>query len=235
MMQDAIQTRIEGLLQRIAAAASRAGRDPSEVILMGASKTVDPDRIALATQLGLQHVGENYVQEAAAKFDHLSDLRQSATWHLIGHLQTNKVRQALQLFDIIGTVDSERLAHRIDTVAGETGKRVPVYVEVNMGSEISKTGVDPDRLTDLAHAISACNNLQVIGLMAVPPFTPDPDGARRYFRWLREMRDNLNSSQVFDYPVEGLSMGMSHDFEVAVEEGATVVRLGSSIWGARPA
>ena len=235
MMQDAIQARIEGLLQRIAAAASRAGRDPSEVILMGASKTVDPDRIALATQLGLQHVGENYVQEAAAKFDHMSDLRQSATWHLIGHLQTNKVRQALQLFDIIGTVDSERLAHRIDTVAGETGKRVPVYVEVNMGSEISKTGVDPDRLTDLAHAISACNNLLVIGLMAVPPFTPDPDGARPYFRWLREMRDNLNASQVFDYPIDGLSMGMSHDFEVAVEEGATVVRLGSSIWGARPA
>ena len=233
--QESIQTRIEGLLQRIAAAASRAGRDPSGVTLMGASKTVDPERIALATQLGLQHVGENYVQEAAAKFDHISDLRQSATWHLIGHLQTNKVRQALQLFDIIGAVDSERLAHRIDTVAGETGKRVPVYVEVNMGSEISKTGVDPDRLTDLVHAISACNNLQVIGLMAVPPFTPDPDGARPYFRWLREMRDALNASQVFDYPIEGLSMGMSHDFEVAVEEGATVVRVGSSIWGARPA
>ena len=234
LTQEVIQARIGGLLQRIAAAASRAGRDPSQVALMGASKTVDPERIALATQLGLQHVGENYVQEAAAKLEHMSGLRQSATWHLIGHLQTNKVRQALQLFDIIGTVDSERLAHRIDTVAGETGKRVPVYVEVNMGSEISKTGIDPDRLTDLAHAISACNNLQVVGLMAVPPFTPDPEGARPYFRWLREMRDGLNSSDVFDYQVEGLSMGMSHDFEVAVEEGATVVRLGSSIWGARP-
>ena len=235
VMQEVIQARIEGLLQRIAAAASRAGRDPAIVTLMGASKTVDPERIALATASGIQHVGENYVQEAADKLDHMSELRQSATWHMIGHLQTNKVRQALELFDVIETVDSERLAHRIDTVAGEAGKRVPVYVEVNMGSEISKTGVDPDRLTDLAHAISACNNLQVVGLMAVPPFTPDPDGARPYFRWLREMRDNLNASQVFDYPVEGLSMGMSHDFEVAVEEGATVVRLGSSIWGARPA
>ena len=235
MMQDVIQARIEGLLQRIAAAASRAGRDPSEVTLMGASKTVDPERIALATQLGLHHLGENYVQEAADKFDHTSSLRQSATWHMIGHLQTNKVRQALDLFDVIETVDSERLAHRIDTVAGETGKKVPIYLEVNMGSEISKTGVEADQLPSLAQAVSACDNLQVAGLMAVPPFTPDPQGARPYFQLLRQMRDRLDQAQIFDYPIEGLSMGMSHDFEVAVEEGATIVRLGSSIWGARPA
>ena len=235
VMPDVIQARIEGLLLRIAVAASRAGRDPSEVTLMGASKTVDPDRIVLATQLGLLHVGENYVQEAADKFGHMSELRQSATWHMIGHLQTNKVRQALELFDVIETVDSERLAHRIDTVAGEIGKKLPVYLEVNMGSEISKTGVDAEQLPGLAQAVSACDNLQVVGLMAVPPFTTDPQGARPYFQILRQLRDGLNQAQIFDYPVEGLSMGMSHDFEVAVEEGATVVRLGSSIWGARPA
>ncbi len=235
MMQEAIQARIHGLLERMEAAASRAGRDPADVTLMGASKTVDPERIALATELGIQHVGENYVQEAAAKFQHMSSLRRSATWHMIGHLQTNKVRQALDLFDVIETVDTERLAHRIDTVAGETGRRVPIYLEVNMGSEISKSGVDPEQLAGLAQAIAACNNLQVAGLMAVPPFTPDPQGARPYFQSLREMRDDLNRRGILDYPVEGLSMGMSHDFEVAIEEGATIVRLGSSIWGARPA
>ena len=235
MMQEVIQARIEGLLQRITAAASRGGRDPAGVTLMGASKTVDPERIALATELGLLHVGENYVQEAATKFEDMASLRQSATWHMIGHLQTNKVRQALQLFDVIETVHNDRLAHRLDDVAGEMGKRVPVYLEVNIGSELSKTGVDPERLTELAHAIAPCNNLQVVGLMAVPPFTPDPEGARPYFQKIRQLRDDLNQAQIFDYPAEGLSMGMSHDFEIAVEEGATVVRLGSSIWGARPA
>ncbi len=233
--QEVIQARIEGLLARIAAAASRAGRGPDAVTLMGASKTVDPERIALATGSGIQHVGENYVQEAADKLGQMATLRQSATWHMIGHLQTNKVRQALDLFDVIETVDSERLAHRIDTVAGEIGKKLPVYLEVNMGSEISKTGVDAEQLPGLAQAVSACDNLQVVGLMAVPPFTTDPQGARPYFQILRQLRDGLNQAQIFDYPVEGLSMGMSHDFEVAVEEGATVVRLGSSIWGARPA
>ena len=235
MMQEVIQARIEGLLQRIAAAASRGSRDPAAVTLMGASKTVDPERIALATDLGLLHVGENYVQEAATKFEDMASLRQSATWHMIGHLQTNKVRQALQLFDVIETVHSDRLAHRLDAVAGEMGKRVPVYLEVNMGSELSKTGVDPERLTELARAIAPCNNLQVVGLMAVPPFTPDPEGARPYFQKIKQLRDDLNQAQIFEYPVESLSMGMSHDFEIAVEEGATVVRLGSSIWGARPA
>ena len=234
-MQDVIRARIEGLQQRISDAAVRAGRDPSEVTLMGASKTVDAERIALATELGLQHVGENYVQEAASKLEGMEALRQSATWHMIGHLQTNKVRQALQLFDVIETVHSPRLAQRIDAVAQELGRRVPVYLEVNMGSELSKTGVDPDQLAALAEAIAPCRNVQVLGLMAVPPFTPDPDGARPYFRKLRQLLEDLNGRRIFDYPMQGLSMGMSHDFEVAVEEGATAVRLGSSIWGARPA
>lgn len=234
-MQEEIRARIERIQDRMSSAAARAGRNPSEVTLMGASKTVGSERIKAATDLGLLHVGENYVQEAAGKHQDLATLRDSATWHMIGHLQTNKVRQALQLFDVVETVHSARLAQRIDAVARELGRVVPVYLEVNMGSEISKTGVDPDQVMQLAEAIASLQHVKVAGLMAVPPFTPDPEGARPYYQKLRELRDELNQRHILDYQVEGLSMGMSHDFEVAIEEGATVVRLGSSIWGSRPA
>ena len=234
-MEEDIRARVERIQQGIAQAAQRVGRDPNSVVLLGASKTVDAERIRLATAGGLQHVGENFVQEAKAKLDNLPSLRESATWHMIGHLQANKVRQALDLFDVIQPVDTLRLAQRIDTVAGELGRRVPIYIEVNLALEPTKTGVPPDQVIALAEAIAPCQHLRLEGLMAVPPFTEDPEGGRPYFGKLRGVRDTLNQRQLFDYEVQGLSMGMSHDYEVAVEEGATIVRLGTSIWGARPA
>ena len=233
-MESEIQVRIQRVQQRIADAAQRVGRHPRTVTLLGASKMVQPEWIEAATLHGIAHVGENRIQEAVAKFQRLPSLRDSATWHMIGHLQGNKVRQALELVDVIQTVDTARLAQRIDSTAGEMGRSVPIYIEVNLGLEESKTGVAPGQLLELADAIAPCQHLKLEGLMAVPPFTEDPEGARPYFKMLRDLRDTLNQRQLFDYEVGGLSMGMSHDFEVAIEEGATMVRLGSSIWGARP-
>ena len=233
-MQIEIGTRIEHVQQRIAQAAHRAGRDPETVTLLGASKTVDPQRIKMATVQGIHHLGENFVQEAKDKFERLPALRASATWHMIGHLQSNKVRQALDLFDVIQTVDNIHLAQRIDRVAGELARQVPIYIEVNLGLEPAKTGVSPDQLLVLAEAVAHCPHLRLEGLMAVPPYSESPEGTRPYFKGLRELRDTLNQHRLLDYEVKGLSMGMSYDFEVAVEEGATMLRLGTSIWGARP-
>ena len=234
-MQNDIGARLEQIRQRINQAAERGGRDPSKVTLLGASKTVDPEAIKLATEYGLSHVGENRVQEADAKMKLLPSLRQSATWHMIGHLQSNKVRQALELMDVVQTIDDGRLARRMDEMAGELDIQLPIYIEVNLGLEPSKTGVAPDNMLALAEEIATCHNLKLEGLMAVPPYTPDPEGTRPYFQSLRQLSESLNQRQVLDYEVDGLSIGMSHDFEIAVEEGATMVRLGSSIWGARPA
>ena len=233
-MENELRLRIEHVRQRITAAAQRAGRDPDAVTLQAACKTVDPERIMLAIDLGIQHVGENWIQEAAAKFKRLPALRPSATWHMIGHLQTNKVRRALELFDVIQTIDSVRLAQRIDRLGGELGRQIPVYIEVNVELEPTKSGVPPDQVTTLAEAIAACPHLRLEGLMAVPPFLEHLEAVRPYFKKLRELRDTLNHQQLCDYEVTGLSMGMTHDFEVAVEEGATLVRVGTAIWGPRP-
>ena len=228
-----LERTLPALQDRIERATSVAGRSTSSVRLVAVTKAHPLAAIDAALVAGLVDLGENRVQELSEKV--MARGRGAATWHMIGHLQTNKVRQALQLFDVVETVHSARLAQRIDAVARELGRVVPVYLEVNMGSEISKTGVDPDQVMQLAEAIASLQHVKVAGLMAVPPFTPDPEGARPYYQKLRELRDELNQRHILDYQVEGLSMGMSHDFEVAIEEGATVVRLGSSIWGSRPA
>lgn len=234
MGQEELHVRLEQIRERIALAARRAGRNPQEVALLGAAKKVEPERILMAIRLGLRHIGENRVQEAEAKFKSLESLRHSATWHLIGHLQTNKVRRALELFDVIQSVDSIRLAQQIDHVAGELNRLVPIYLEVNVGLESSKSGVPPDQLMALAEAISHGRHLRLEGLMTVPPFLEDPEAVRPYFKRLRELRETVNQWHLFEHEVSGLSMGMSHDFEVAVEEGATIVRLGTAIWGPRP-
>ena len=235
MEQDDIRLRLETIHQRIAEAAHRAGRDPSEVKLLGASKQVEPERVLKAIELGVKDIGENRVQEAEAKFNHLASLRRSATWHMIGTLQSNKVRPALELFDVIQPVNNLRLAKRIDNVAGESQRQVPIYIEVNLGQEESKTGVAPDQVMEMAEAIAECEHLRLAGLMAVPPLLENPEDLRPYFKKLRELRDRLNELSPFDQELLGLSMGMTHDYEVAIEEGSTMIRLGTAIWGPRPA
>ncbi|MBI3949171.1 MAG: YggS family pyridoxal phosphate-dependent enzyme [Acidobacteria bacterium] len=233
MGQDELQSRLERIRERIALAAQRVGQDPQDVTLLAAAKTVAPERILMAIQLGVRHVGENRVQEAESKLKSFESLRDAATWHLIGHLQTNKARRALQLFDVIQSVDTIRLAGQLERVAAEMNRLVSVYIEVNVGTEQSKSGALPDQLMALAEAISKHSHLRLEGLMAVPPYLENPQAVRPYFRRLRELRQMINDQHLFDYEIRGLSMGMSHDFEVAIEEGATLIRLGTAIWGSR--
>lgn len=234
MVQEEIEVRLHQIRERIARAAHASGRPPQSITLLGAAKQVEPDRILRAIRLGVHHIGENRVQEAEAKLERLPELRSSATWHLIGHLQTNKVRRALNVFDVIHSLDSPRLAQVLNRTAAQLNRRVPVYIEVNVGQEPTKFGVLPDHLMSLAEVVAKSEHLRLEGLMAVPPYEEDPEAARPHFRKLRELLESLNRQRLFDYEVRGLSMGMSHDFEVAIEEGATVVRLGTAIWGPRP-
>ena len=234
MTQTNAQINIEPVLQRVAQAAERSGRSAADVAILGASKTVDPERVLQVIAQGIGHIGENQVQEAEGKFDHPGFSESGVTRHLIGHLQSNKARRAVELFDVIQSVDSARLAKRLDQIAGEMNRKLPVYIEVNIGLEESKNGIAPDDLTELATVVAECEHLELEGLMTVPPESEDPQGARPYFRMLREMRDGLEQLPAFQGRSLKLSMGMSHDFEVAVEEGATMVRLGRVLWGSRP-
>jgi PLP dependent protein len=232
---NALENCLESVRERIVRASHRAGRDPQEITLLAVTKTVEPEKVLLGINLGISHMGENRVQEAERKFKAIDSLRASATWHLIGHLQTNKARRTLELFDVIQSVDSIRLAQQLDRVAGELNRSAPVYLEVNLGSEPAKSGVLPDKLMTLAEALADCENLRVDGLMAVPPYSDDPEAVRPYFKMLRQLREDLNRRRLLGNEVTGLSMGMSNDFEVAIEEGATIVRIGTAIWGARTA
>lgn len=231
---DDIRERIRSLRDRVARAAERAGRDPADVTLLGACKTVDRDRVMRAVECGVDHLGENFVQEAEAKFGGMERPVALASLHLIGHLQSNKVRRAVALFDAIQSVDSVRLLSRIDAAAKELDRRVDVYVQVNLAKEATKEGVSPDEVGELAERAAACGNVRLAGLMAVPPHTEDPADARPYFRMLRDLRDDVAKLDGCAGASLGLSMGMTADFEVAIEEGATLVRVGSAIWGARP-
>ena len=232
--RDEIRDNVRSLRDRLARSAARAGRDPADITLLGACKTVDRDRVVLAVELGVAHLGENFVQEAEAKFGGGERPEDLAGLHLIGHLQSNKVRRAVALFDAIQSVDSVRLLSRIDAAAKAMDRRVDVYVQVNLAGEATKEGANPGLLVELAERAAACDNVRLAGLMAVPPHTEDPEGARPYFRMLRELRDEVGRLDVYSDASLGLSMGMTADFEVAVEEGATLVRVGSAIWGARP-
>jgi len=221
--------------QRIAAACGRAGRSPAEVTLVAVSKTVTLDRIHAAVGLGARTLGENRVQEAAAKITELRELtsERRVAWHLIGHLQSNKARRAVELFDVIQSVDSLKLAERLDRSAEEVGKRLPVYLEVNLGAEASKSGVEASAALPLVERVSALAHLELKGLMAVPPFLEDVEEVRPFFRRLRELRDEAQRAGMVGEQFGDLSMGMSHDFEIAIEEGATLVRIGTAIFGAR--
>jgi pyridoxal phosphate enzyme (YggS family) len=229
-----IAENIARVRERIAAAARRAGRNPDEITLMGVSKTFPAESIVEAYAAGLRVFGENRVQEFAAKSGELRDLP-DAEWHLIGHLQTNKAAKAVELFDAVDSVDSVRTAEKLNASAEGLGKTLSVLIEINVGGEQAKSGVarDSDELEHLLLGAPRWGSLKIRGLMTVPPFAEDPEGSRPYFRQLREIRDRIDTRGLPGIDLAVLSMGMSHDFEVAIEEGATCVRVGTAIFGER--
>jgi PLP dependent protein len=220
--------------ERISAAARRAGRNPEAISLMAVSKTQPPEPIRAAYEAGQRLFGENRVQEFAEKTGQLANLR-DAEWHMIGHLQTNKAAKAVELFRAVDSVGSLRLAEKLNAAALSSSKQMPVLIEINVGGEEAKTGVAPDsrELEELLAAAPRLEKLAIRGLMTVPPFTEDAEGARPYFSKLRELHDNIASRSLPAVTMHELSMGMSHDFEVAIEEGSTCVRVGTAIFGAR--
>jgi uncharacterized pyridoxal phosphate-containing UPF0001 family protein len=249
-----IAENIARVRERIAAAARRVGRNPDEITLMGVSKTFPAESIREAYTAGLRVFGENRVQEFAGKATALRDLR-DAEWHLIGHLQTNKAAKATELFDAVDSVDSVRMAEKLNAFAGNAGKTLSVLIEINVGGEKAKSGValisdEPnldkpssdkpssdkqcsDELEHILEGASRWGDLKILGLMTVPPYTEDPEASRPYFRQLRQIRDGIAARELPRIGTAILSMGMSHDFEVAIEEGATCVRIGTAIFGER--
>lgn len=229
-----IAENVAAIRERIARAAARVGRLPESVTLMAVSKTVEPERIRQAYAAGLRVFGENRVQEFQDKSDALT--LEGAEWHLIGHLQSNKANKAAEIFHAVDSLDSLRLAERLDRAAQAAGKVLPVLVEINVGGEESKTGVplDSPELEVLLRGMEKLDHVQVRGLMAVPPLASHPEAMRPYFRLLRDLRDSIASRRMSRLQMDVLSMGMSHDFEVAVEEGSTCVRVGTAIFGERP-
>lgn len=226
-----IEDNIARVHERIAAACLRSGRPAEDIKLVAVTKTVPPDRIRQAYDAGLRDFGENRVQEAGEKRSSISDL--TATWHMIGHLQSNKARTARELFHWVHSVDSLRLASKLHQSVVCSGERLQVLLEVNLGDEASKSGVKEHEVLDLAQQVSRLETLELRGLMTVPPFLDDPEKVRPFFRRLRELAGKIESAQLPGVSMRDLSMGMSHDFEVAIEEGATIVRVGTAIFGER--
>lgn len=220
--------------ERIARAAQRAGRSASDVALMAVSKTCPAERIIEAYDAGQRLFGENRVQEFADKVQALAKLS-DAEFHMIGHLQSNKTGKAADIFDAIDSVDSSKLAARLNTSAEELDKTIDVLIEINVGGEAAKSGIAPGspELEQILAGAPEWQHLRVRGLMTVPPFTDDPEGARSYFRQLHELRDRLAARDLPAVKLDVLSMGMSHDFEIAIEEGSTCVRIGTAIFGTR--
>jgi pyridoxal phosphate enzyme (YggS family) len=220
--------------QRIAEAARRAGRRSEDVALMAVTKTFPPEIIREASNAGQRLFGENRVQEFAEKAPLLADLP-GIEFHLIGHLQSNKAAKAVQIFSGVDSVDSLHLAEKLNAAAGKAGPRLQVLVEINVGGEAAKSGVAPDspELESILTAAPRLEHLEFRGLMSIPPFTENPEGGRPFFRMLRELRDKIAARNLPAIGVDTLSIGMSHDFEVAIEEGSTCVRIGTAIFGPR--
>jgi len=229
-----IADNIVRIRDRIASAAASVGRNPEEITLMAVSKTFPADPIREAYGAGIRVFGENRVQEFGGKADALRDLA-DARWHMIGHLQSNKTSKAAELFHAIDSVDSVRLAEKLNDAAKAADKKLDVLIEVNVGGEEAKSGIAPDspELERILEAASSLDRLRIRGLMTIPPFTEDPQGARPYFRKLRQLRDAIRGRSLPAVDMDVLSMGMSHDFEVAIEEGSTCVRVGTAIFGSR--
>lgn len=223
---------LERINQRIVAAAAACGRDPRSVRLVAVTKTVDLHRVAEAIVCGVRILGENYIQEAREKFNALAD--QPVAWHFIGHLQSNKAKYAVRLFDLIHTVDSFKLARELDKEAKKRAKVQEILIQVNLSGEASKSGVEAAETAQLARQISALDNLRLRGLMTMPPFFDEPERARPFFRRLAQLGEQIAGGGTPGLAMPELSMGMTGDFEVAIQEGATLVRIGSALFGARP-
>lgn len=217
-----IEQNVEEVKTRIARACDRAGRSSDEVTLVAITKTHDASGVRAAHKAGLRHFGENRIQEADSKLQGLQDLQKQSTWHMVGHLQTNKVKTAVQLFDIIQSIDSLKLAETVNSNASEL---FPVLLQVNIAEEDSKSGFAVGEITQVVDEIGKMPNVEIKGLMTIAPWVNDPEEVRPVFKQLRELRDSLG--------LEQLSMGMTDDFEVAIEEGATIVRVGRAIFGKR--
>lgn len=225
-----VAANIRQIREILADAATRSGRSPADVRLMAVTKTVDDERIAAALRAGVDIVGENYVQEAKRK---LETMGRSCEWHLIGRLQTNKAKYAVRLFDMIHSVDRLELAAEIDRRASAAGVVVKLLIEVNVAGEKTKSGVPIADAVGLIREIAPLPNLSIRGLMTMPPWFDDPEKARPYFRAVRELRDRIRSEGIPNVRMEELSMGMTVDYAIAVEEGATIVRIGRGIFGER--
>jgi pyridoxal phosphate enzyme (YggS family) len=230
---ESIGQKVAIVLERIRQAAVRAGRAPDSVSLIAASKAVPVERLLEAWQAGVCHFGENRLQEALPKMDVLEQRQINATWHFIGTLQRRKVKSVVGRFDTIHSVDSLALAEEIDRRADEAHLRQRVLLEVNLGGEVSKGGFAPDELQAVLPALDRLCHVEIRGLMAIPPQTPMADDARPFFRRLRELARTLTAPDFRNINMTELSMGMSQDYEVAIEEGATYVRIGTAIFGAR--
>ena len=227
-----IAERLAHIRGRMVEAAERAGRRKEDVTLVAVTKTVPPERIRQAYEAGVRVFGENRVQEGVRKIAALSPMP-GVAWHLIGHLQSNKVRPAIESFSVIESVDSLKLATRIDSLASLTRRTVPILLEVNVANEASKSGLAPEELVAVFPRLIELTHLRVRGLMTVAPLVADPEEVRPYFRSLRELRDDL-SDRFAAVELPDLSMGMSGDYEVAIDEGATMVRIGRALFGERP-
>jgi PLP dependent protein len=227
-----LSERLDEVRARIEAAALRGNRAPDEITLVAVSKTHPAEIIREAIASGVTDLGENRVQEAESKIPEVG--RQAARWHLIGHLQSNKARRAVELFDVIHSLDSVALAQRLDRMCVELNRpELPVMIQVDLGREATKSGVDQAEVLPTVEALKHCERLRFSGLMTLPPYFDDPDKVRPFFRKLRELRDELGSRRAFGDLRGELSMGMTHDYEIAIEEGATIVRVGTAIFGAR--
>ena len=220
---------LEAVRLRIKAACDRSDREPNSVTLLAVAKSQSPEIVATGAELGLNNFGENKIQEAKAKIPLCPG---KLRWHFIGHLQSNKCRDAVELFEMIQSVDSLPLAQEINRRCEQAAKRMPILLEVNVAGESSKFGYQPEKLLAELKEIHALLRLEVRGLMTVPPWSSEPEKARPHFQRLRELKTRCE--QVVGVPLPHLSMGMSGDFEVAIEEGATIVRIGTALFGARP-
>jgi len=229
-MAEEIRERLARVREQIERAAERAGRSAEDITLIAVSKTFDSATVQQAVDAGARDLGENRVQEGISK---VAVVKGNVRWHLIGHLQSNKARQAVETFDVIHTIDSVPLAERLDRIAGEMGRRPAVLVQVDLAHEPTKSGADESELPAIIEALDSARHLDFRGLMTIPPFFDSAEQTRPYFRRLRETLEGLNRSRSTDRTVTELSMGMTSDFEAAIEEGATMVRVGTAVFGSR--
>jgi pyridoxal phosphate enzyme (YggS family) len=229
---EGFRERLKKVRGAIEARALRCGRLPAEITLVAVSKTHPSEMIRAAIAAGLKDFGENRLQEAEGKIPQLG--RDAARWHLIGHLQSNKARRAVELFDVIHSLDSAALAQRLDRICSEVQRpELPVLIQVDLAQEATKSGATEGQLPEIIDVVKQSATLRVIGLMTVPPFFDDAEQVRPFFRRLRELRDELKSQDAFGDRQGELSMGMTHDYEIAIEEGATMLRIGTAIFGER--